>query len=289
MSKLDQFKVKAQYVLPKHAISRAMGAFASARCGIFTQAFMRWFIKHYKVDMTEAVQGDPRDYPTFNQFFTRPLKPEARPLLAGDGELAHPVDGAVSQLGPIHGHSIVQAKNHDYSISALLGGDDAEAARYQNGQFATIYLAPRDYHRIHMPLDGVLRKMTYVPGDLFSVNPLTAANVPGLFARNERVVCHFDSPQGPFTLTLVGATIVASIETVWAGTVTPPTGPSVHSWDYPSSGFNAVSLKKGEEMGRFKLGSTIVMTFPEGMMNFADDLKPEDVTRMGTVMGALVD
>lgn len=288
MSKLDQFKIKAQYVLPKHAISRAMGAFASARCGFLTQAFMRWFIKQYNVDMTEAVHENPRDYPTFNEFFTRALKPQARPLYASDRELAHPVDGKVSQLGNIDGQTILQAKGHSYSLNALLAGDSADAARYENGQFATIYLAPRDYHRIHMPLDATLRKMTYVPGDLFSVNPLTAANVPGLFARNERVVCHFDSEYGPFTLTLVGATIVASIETVWAGTVTPPTGSDVHSWEYPCDGYNAVQLRKGEEMGRFKLGSTIILTFPAGMMEFADTLGADDLTRMGEVLGRVV-
>lgn len=288
MSKLDQFKVKAQYVLPKHGISRAMGAFASARCGFLTQAFIRWFIKQYKVDMTQAVHEDPSDYHTFNEFFTRAYKPEARPLLADDKELAHAVDGAISQLGPIHDDTIVQAKNHDYSLTTLLGGEEADAAPYRDGQFATVYLAPKDYHRIHMPLDGVLRKMTYVPGDLFSVNPLTAENVPGLFARNERVVCHFDSPHGPFTLTLIGATIVASIETVWAGTVTPPAGPRIHSWDYPAEGFNAVHLKKGEEMGRFKLGSTIVLTFPKGLVEFADELEPLTPTQMGTVMGEIV-
>lgn len=287
MSKLDSFKIKAQYVLPKHAISRAMGVFASARCGFLTQAFMRWFIRHYKVDMSEAVHESPSDYRTFNEFFTRPLKGNARPLEATADELAHPVDGKVSQLGDISGQTIIQAKNHDYSVSALLGGEEEEAAQYQDGSFATIYLAPRDYHRIHMPLDATLRKMTYVPGDLFSVNPLTAANVPGLFARNERVVCHFESEHGPFTLTLVGATIVASIETVWAGTVTPPTGPRIHSWEYPSDGFNAVSLKKGEEMGRFKLGSTVVMTFPKGMMEFVPALAADSITRMGTTMGKL--
>lgn len=287
MSKLDTFKVKSQYVLPKHAISRAMGAFASARAGFLTQAFMRWFIKHYNVNMSEALEEDPRAYATFNEFFTRAFKADARPLLATDNQLAHPVDGAVSQLGDINGDTIFQAKGHDYSLTALLGGDSADAEPYQNGQFATIYLAPRDYHRIHMPLDGTLRKMTYVPGDLFSVNPLTAANVPGLFARNERVVCLFDSPQGPFSLTLVGATIVASIETVWAGTVTPPTGPRVHSWDYPTTGHNAIQLKKGEEMGRFKLGSTVVLTFPKGMMHFNETLQPESVTRMGEVLGEL--
>lgn len=287
MSALDRFKIIAQYVMPKHLISRAMGKFASARAGWFTRTFTRWFINRYNVDMSEAQQEDYRAYPTFNEFFTRPLKPEARPLQCAEEQLAHPVDGAVSQLGPIHGDSIVQAKNHNYSTRALLGGDEALAAEFENGQFATIYLAPRDYHRIHMPLDGTLRQMIYVPGDLFSVNPLTAANVPNLFARNERVVAVFDSPQGPFTMVLVGATIVASIETVWAGTVTPPTGPRVHTWDYPAEGLNAIHLRKGEEMGRFKLGSTVVLTFPENMVEFASDLQPGTVTRMGTVMGTL--
>lgn len=288
MSKLDQLKIKAQYVLPKHAVSRAMGSFAKARAGFATQLFIRWFIRRYGVDMREALHEDPNHYSTFNEFFTRPLKDDARPILAGNNQLAQPVDGAVSQLGDIDDDAIFQAKGHDYSLTALLGGDEQDAKPFQDGRFATIYLAPRDYHRIHMPLDGTLRKMVYVPGDLFSVNPLTAANVPGLFARNERVVCFFDSDQGPFTLTLVGATIVASIETVWAGTVTPPRGPRVHSWDYPSSGFNAVELKKGDEMGRFKLGSTVVLTFPKGMVDFEPELGPESPTRMGEVLGQLV-
>lgn len=288
MSKLKQIAIKAQYILPKHALSRLVGRFASARAGVFSQLYIRWFIKRYHVDMSEAVHEDPADYNTFNDFFTRALKPEARPLQADGLDLAHPVDGAVSQLGKIEGDSIIQAKNHDYSLVKLLGGNESDAAPYKNGQFATIYLAPRDYHRIHMPLDGTLRKMTYVPGDLFSVNPLTAASIPGLFARNERVVCFFDSAQGPYTLTLIGATIVASIETVWAGTVTPPTGPRIHSWEYPAEGFNSVHLKRGEEMGRFKLGSTVVLTFPDEMMFFEENLQPGDITRMGEVMGQLI-
>lgn len=287
MTKLEQFKVKAQYVLPKHALSRAMGCFAGARLGWATQLFMRWFIRRYGVDMSEAVHSEPHQYATFNDFFTRPLKPDARPLEAGDDEVAHPVDGTVSQLGDIQSETIYQAKGHDYSLQTLLGGDASDASLFTDGQFATIYLAPRDYHRIHMPLDGTLRKMIYVPGDLFSVNPLTAANVPNLFARNERVVCIFDSPHGPFSLTLVGATIVASIETVWAGTVTPPRGPGVHSWTYPGSGMNAVTLKKGEEMGRFKLGSTVVLTFARDMMFFDESLAADSPTRMGTVLGQL--
>lgn len=285
MSAVDRFKIIAQYIMPKHLLSRAMGKFASARAGWLTRAFTRWFVSKYNVDMSEAVQEDLRAYPTFNEFFTRPLKPEARPLLAEAGQLAHPVDGTVSQLGPIHGDSIVQAKNHNYSMRALLGGDSTLATEFEHGDFATIYLAPRDYHRIHMPLAGTLRQMIYVPGDLFSVNPLTAENVPNLFARNERVVAVFDSEHGPFAMVLVGATIVASIETVWAGTVTPPTGPRIHTWDYPAEGLNAITLEKGEEMGRFKLGSTVVLVFPKGAMAFDESLEPGTVTRMGTVLG----
>lgn len=289
MTKLDQFKIKSQYLLPKHFISRAMGKFAAAEAGWATQAFMRWFINRYKVDMSEAQHEDPNDYATFNDFFTRPLKEDARPLLADKDELAHPVDGTVSQLGAIQGDTLIQAKQHDYSLTTLLGGFEEDAALFNDGQFATIYLAPKDYHRIHMPLDGTLRKMTYVPGDLFSVNPLTTENVPNLFARNERVACLFDSPQGPFAMVLVGATIVASIETVWAGTVTPPTGPKVHSWSYPAEGLNAVNIAKGDEMGRFKLGSTIVMAFPKDMMFFDEALKSGDRTMMRTVLGQLID
>ncbi|RUO19023.1 phosphatidylserine decarboxylase [Aliidiomarina iranensis] len=287
MANFDRLKITLQYITPKHLISRAMGKFASAEAGWFTRAFTQWFIKRYNVDMSEAAESDPRAYATFNAFFTRPLRADARPLEAAEGELAHPVDGAVSQLGSIKGDTIIQAKNHDYSMQELLGGDYDLAKEFTNGSFATIYLAPRDYHRIHMPLKGTLRQMIYVPGDLFSVNPFTAENVPNLFARNERVIAVFDSEKGPFAMVLVGATIVASIETIWAGTVTPPRGPGIHSWDYPASGLNSIKLDIGEEMGRFKLGSTVILVFPEDMMEFAANLEPQTVTRMGTVMGTL--
>lgn len=285
MANFDRLKISLQYIAPKHFMSRAMGKFASSRAGWLTRTFTQWFINRYNVDMSEAAESDFRQYLTFNDFFTRELKADARPLLASAGALAHPVDGTVSQLGAIRGGSIVQAKNHDYSMQALLGGDEALAQEFLNGTFATIYLAPRDYHRIHMPLKGTLRQMIYVPGDLFSVNPFTAENVPNLFARNERVVAVFDSPNGPFAMVLVGATIVASIETIWAGTVTPPTGPRVHTWDYPATGLNKIELDIGAEMGRFKLGSTVVLVFPENMVEFTDELAPGVVTRMGTVLG----
>lgn len=285
MSAVDRAKIIGQYILPKHLISRLTGKFAAARAGWFTQVAIKAFIRNFSVDMSEAKYPNASDYKTFNDFFTRPLKDDARPLLAGESELAHPVDGRVSQVGPIYNDTIVQAKNHDYSLTTLLGGDKELGAMFEGGEFSTIYLAPRDYHRIHMPCDGVLRKMIYVPGDLFSVNPLTAENVPNLFARNERVVAIFDSEHGPFAMVLVGATIVASIETVWSGTVTPPRGSQVHQWHYPADGKQAIHLKKGEEMGRFKLGSTVILAFAEGKMKWHDQVKAGEVTRMGAVLG----
>lgn len=282
----DKLKIQLQYATPKHLLSRLVGKFAAARAGWFTQLFIRWFIKQYRIDMSEAVYENPRDYSTFNEFFTRYLKPDVRPLIAAaDDQFAHPVDGSISQLGDIEDSRIFQAKGHDYSLTELLGGDVRDGHAFRDGDFATIYLAPKDYHRLHMPCDGVLRKMIYVPGDLFSVNPLTAANVPNLFARNERVVAIFEADFGKFAMVLVGATIVASIGTVWAGTVTPPTGPRVHSWDYPASGEQAIHLRKGEEMGHFKLGSTVVLLFPDDVIDFADDLEPGAVTRMGDILG----
>ena len=282
----NRVKIQLQHVMPKHASSRVMGKFAAAQAGWFTQAFIRWFIRHYKIDMSEAVLEQPSDYKTFNEFFTRYLKPELRPLLANEPHLfAQPVDGAVSQLGDIEDGRIFQAKGHDYSLLELLGGDEEAAKHFEDGDFATIYLAPKDYHRIHMPCDGVLRKMIYVPGDLYSVNPLTVANVPNLFARNERVIAIFDGEFGPFAMILVGATIVASIGTVWSGTVTPPTGQDTHAWHYPASGDQAIRLNKGDEMGHFKLGSTVILLFPDDVIDFTDDLEPGSVTRVGGILG----
>ncbi len=279
---MDQLKITLQYILPKHLISRLVGYLAAAKLGFVSHALIKLFIKAYGINMAEAQFENAEAYRSFNEFFTRPLKDGMRPIVADTSLLAHPVDGTVSQLGDIEGDQLIQAKGHYYSVEALLGGDKATAAPYQNGKFACIYLAPKDYHRIHMPVDGVLREMIYVPGDLFSVNPLTAENVPGLFARNERVVTIFDTPVGQMALVLVGATIVASIETVWAGTVTPPTGKEVFRWQYPAEGPNAVHLKKGDEMGRFKLGSTVVLTFEKDQVEFLPTNYPGSVTRMGT-------
>ncbi|MDX1391390.1 MAG: archaetidylserine decarboxylase [Rheinheimera sp.] len=278
---MDNLKITLQYLMPKHLISRLVGKLAAARLGWFSHFLINRFIKAYGVNMAEAQFENAADYASFNDFFTRPLKDGIRPLASDSDIIAHPVDGCISQLGPIVAGELVQAKNHSYSLQSLLGGDIKTAEPFLGGDFATIYLAPKDYHRIHMPITGTLRQMIYVPGDLFSVNPLTAANVPDLFARNERVVTIFDTELGPMALVLVGATIVASIETVWAGTVTPPAGKDVFSWTYPASGKNAITLEKGAEMGRFKLGSTVILAFAADKVSFLAQYQPRSVTRMG--------
>ncbi|MEQ5809399.1 phosphatidylserine decarboxylase [Alteromonas sp. NFXS44] len=279
---LDWFKVNLQYILPKHLLSRLIGKFAAAEAGGVTTAFIKFFIKKYNVDMSEALYPHPEHYKTFNEFFTRQLKPEVRQIAEGDDVLIQAVDGAVSQFGDIHQDSIFQAKGHNYSLTTLLGGKPELAKPFKNGKFATIYLSPKDYHRIHMPVEGTLTDMVYVPGELFSVNPLTAENVPGLFARNERVIAFFDTPAGKMAMVLVGATIVASIETVWSGTVTPPAGKNVQHWQYESDDEAAVKLEKGDEMGRFKLGSTIVVCFEKDQIEF-DDMEAGMTTRLGEV------
>lgn len=285
---LDFLKVTLQYVLPKHLISRLVGKLAAAEAGNLTTRLIELFIKQFDVDMSEAAEPDPRAYKTFNSFFTRELKAGARTICEGDDKIAQPVDGAISQLGDIKQGRIFQAKGHDFGLTELLGGNPQLAEPFMGGKFATVYLSPKDYHRIHMPLDGRLTDMLHVPGDLFSVNPLTAENVPGLFARNERVVSFFDSPKGKFALVLVGATIVASIETVWAGTVAPMSPRQVQHWHYAQNDEEQISLKKGEEMGRFKLGSTIVLVFEPDMAEFAH-FAAGDSTRMGEHFATLTE
>jgi phosphatidylserine decarboxylase len=276
----DSLAVLPQYLLPKKALTIFAGWVAGAKGGAFTTALIRWFVKRYNVNMAEAAAPDVSTYASFNDFFTRALKDGARPLAAA--EYLCPVDGAISQIGPIAGDQIFQAKGHSYSTTALVGGDATLAGQFQDGSFATLYLSPRDYHRIHMPCDGNLRRMIYVPGDLFSVNPTTARGVPGLFARNERVVCVFDSAEGPFVLTLVGATIVGSMATVWHGQVNPPRSPQICEWQYEAG---QVSLKKGAEMGRFLLGSTVVMLFGKGRLAYNPQWTEARPIRMGEAMG----
>ena len=275
----DRLKVLPQYLLPKRGLTRYAGWRASRRAGARTTKLIRWFVAKYHVDMSEAAEPNVAHYATFNDFFTRALKPGARPLASAD--LICPVDGAISQFGAVERDQIFQAKGHRYSTAALLGGDAALAAEFEDGHFATLYLSPKDYHRIHMPCEGRLRRMIYVPGDLFSVNPATARGVPGLFARNERVVCVFDSDRGPFVLTLVGATIVGSMATVWHGVVNPPRGAEVRDWRYADQN---VVLKQGDEMGRFLLGSTVVLLFPQGPLNFNPLWTPARPVRLGEAM-----
>jgi len=259
----DRLAVLAQYLLPKQALTAVAGRIASARGGALTTALITWFVRRYGVNMAEAANPAPGSYTTFNDFFTRALQDQARPL--ADAALICPVDGAISQFGRIDGQQIFQAKGHHYSSTALVGGDGALAAQFDNGSFATLYLSPKDYHRIHMPCDGRLLRMIYVPGDLFSVNPATARHVPGLFARNERVVCVFESAHGPFALVLVGATIVGSMATVWHGVVNARRTGRRSEWSYADQNVN---LRQGQEMGRFLLGSTVVLLFAQGALRF---------------------
>jgi phosphatidylserine decarboxylase len=266
----DRFKVLPQYVLPKQAITAFGGWVAGSEWGSSTTAIIRWFVGKYQVNMSEAANPDIASYKSFNDFFTRALKPGARPIAKAD--LICPVDGAISQFGAVQGAQIFQAKGHSYSTTALVGGDAALAAQFKDGHFATLYLSPKDYHRIHMPCDGRLTRMIHVPGELFSVNPTTARGVPGLFARNERVVCVFESEHEgqrvPFVLVLVGATIVGSMATVWHGVVNPPRVKEVREWRYGGAEAEAPTLKQGDEMGRFLLGSTVVMLYPSRPLRF---------------------
>ncbi len=272
--------VLPQYLMPKQLLTLLAGRFANARMGRFTTAVIRRFVGRYGVNMQEAANPDIASYASFNEFFTRPLREGARPL--ANAHLICPVDGAISQFGAIEHDSIFQAKGHSYTTTALVGGDAALAALFDDGSFATLYLSPKDYHRIHMPYTGRLRRMIHVPGELFSVNPTTARGVQGLFARNERVVCVFDSDIGPFVLTLVGATIVGSMATVWHGVVNPPRPGTVREWRYDDQ---EIVLQKGEEMGRFLLGSTVVMLFPKNTLNFNPQWQPTKPLRMGEAMG----
>ncbi len=278
---MSDLAVLLQYLLPKQAITWFAGKVANAQAGRITTAIIDDFIRRYDVDMSEAANPDSSHYVSFNTFFTRALRIGVRPIATAD--LVSPVDGAISQLGSIERDKIFQAKGHHYSTRALVGGDAALAAEFDNGSFATIYLSPKDYHRIHMPCSGRLRRMIHVPGSLFSVNPATAAGVPGLFARNERVVCVFDGSHGPFIVVLVGATIVGSMATVWHGVVNPPRSGTLREWHYKDK---QIELNAGDELGRFMLGSTVVMLFPRGPLTFTKGWAPGRSVRFGEAMAS---
>jgi phosphatidylserine decarboxylase len=277
----DRLSLLFQYLLPKRRLTTFAGRIAGAQGGAMTTRLIRWFVRKYGVDMSEAENPEIASYRSFNEFFTRPLKLGLRPLAAAD--FVCPVDGAISQFGAIDDHHILQAKGHHFTTTELVGGDAVLAAQFRHGSFANLYLSPKDYHRLHMPCDGRLTRMIYVPGALFSVNPATARGLPGLFARNERVVCVFESLEfGPFVMVLVGATIVGSMATVWHGVVNPTRTNKVSEWSYTDEN---IVLKKGEEMGRFLLGSTIVMLFRQDTIAFNQDWAPERSVRLGEWMG----
>ena len=277
----DRLNVMLQHILPKRRLTTFAGRIAGARSDWFTPRLIRWFVGKYGVAMHEAENADIGSYKSFNEFFTRPLKAGARPL--SEADFVCPVDGAISQFGAIDDHHILQAKGHRFTTTELVGGDATLAAHFRHGSFANLYLSPKDYHRLHMPCDGKLTRMIYVPGSLFSVNPTTARGVPNLFARNERVVCVFESPEhGPFVMVLVGATIVGSMATVWHGVVNPKRTNKVSEWTYAE---DPILLRKGDEMGRFLLGSTVVMLFRQGTIAFNEDWAPERPVRLGEPMG----
>ena len=283
----DRLFILAQHIIPQHALSRTAGLLAETENPSIKQYLINTFAKNFDVNMAEALEPDLSKYKNFNAFFTRALKPNARPIDTTPNTFVSPADGAISQLGPILGQQIFQAKGHDYYVQDLLGGDEKLSTPFINGSFATVYLSPKDYHRIHMPVDGTLKQMIYVPGDLFSVNTTTSENVSNLFARNERVICLFDTDHGPMAMVLVGAMIVAGIETVWAGEVAPAKRKRAVT-QYDPSILNELHLKKGEEMGRFKLGSTVILLFGDNQVVWNESLEEGTPVRMGESMGTAI-
>jgi len=276
------FFILAQFLLPHHTLSRLIGYLADCRWPWFKDALIKQFISTYEVNMEEAVEPEPQSYTCFNDFFTRALKADARSFPEQENEIACPADGAISQLGNIEQGRIFQAKGHNFSTRELLGGSQTLANQFEDGQFATIYLSPKDYHRVHMPLAGELKQMIYVPGRLFSVSPLTTNQIPRLFARNERMVALFETQQGPMAVIMVGAMIVASIETVWAGLVTPPKR-QLQEFHYGEP----IKLKQGEEMGQFKLGSTVILLFGKDMMSWHKEMHADRSVVLGETLGEL--
>jgi phosphatidylserine decarboxylase len=277
---LDRLLTLPQYCLPQHLLSVGMHRLMRCRTRWLKNALIRLIIAKFNVDMSEAAEPNIEAYGSFNEFFTRQLRDGIRPI--ADSALVSPVDGAISQLGPIREGRVIQAKGMTYSVEELLGGDAALAQQFEAGQFATIYLSPRDYHRIHMPLSGTLKRMRYVPGKLFSVSPRTARAVPRLFARNERLVTVFDTEFGPVALILVGAIFVGSMETIWSGKVTPPYGPRIEDFAY--QGDSAIRIEKGQEMGRFNMGSTVVLLLPAGAPQWMQNLTAEQAIKLGQAM-----
>lgn len=280
--------VALQYLLPQHGLSRLVHALTRVRVRWIKNGLIRAFMRGFKPDLSDAIEADPCAYPTFNAFFTRALRDDARAIAPGADAIASPVDGTVSECGPIRGDRLLQAKGHDFTLDALLAGRESLARRFEGGQFATIYLAPYNYHRIHMPLAGTLTETWYVPGWLFSVNRTTATHVAGLFARNERVICAFDGAL-PFALVLVGALNVGSMATVWHGEITPRRPRTLASLpiDAVAPGTAAPrTLAKGAEMGRFNMGSTVILLLPPGRAQWDGSLAAGRIVQVGERIGA---
>ena len=279
-----------QYIIPHHLLSRLMRRIMHSKHFPFRDLFTKIYISIYKVNMQEAIEPDYTNrqvYPDFNSIFTRPLRPEARPIVESNNQIACPVDGTVSQSGDTEGNQILQAKGHSYTLEQLLGGSETLTQFFEGGCYSTLYLSPRDYHRIHMPLKGRLEQMIHIPGRLFSVSPTTVNTIPGLFARNERVVCIFETTAGPMAVIMVGAIFVGSIETVWAGEITPPKGKSISITDYKSSN-SSVMLEQGQELGRFNMGSTVILLFGRNKIQWIDSLHPGQTVQMGQLIGELI-
>lgn len=284
----QRVKIALHYLLPQLAITRAAGWLAERRWGSVTYFIIKAFAKQYQVNLAEAEKSSPSDYATFNEFFIRPLKAGARPIESAPDYLCLPADGRVSESGKIDANRLIQAKGHFFTLETLLAEDTEMAAKFQDGDFITTYLSPSDYHRVHMPCDATLRKMVYVPGELFSVNPFLAEHVPNLFARNERLICEFETEFGPMVQILVGATVTASMSTVWAGVVNPPRPDEVVEYHYNMEGEGVIRLSKGEEMGAFRLGSTVINLFPKGAVVLEPHLQAGEKTRMGEKLGRLL-
>lgn len=276
--------IALQHIIPQHFLSKMMWRLTRCEYKWFLSLLLPLFIRQFKVNMDEAKNPDWKSYASFNYFFTRELKEDAREISSDKNVVASPVDGAVSQLGEINDDLIFQAKGHAYSLTQLLGDREDLGEIFKDGQFNTIYLSPKDYHRIHMPIDGTLKEMIHVPGELFSVNPTTVENVPALFARNERVICLFDTTSGPMAMILVGAIFVGSIETVWHGEVTPPTCKDIRNWKYDEK---ELSYIKGQEMGRFNMGSTVILLHVNEQMEWDKELNAEQSVRLGEMIGTI--
>ena len=282
---VQKLLARAQHLLPHHALSRLAGLITGSRLPWVRRPLVRWFIHRYGVDLSEAAEPDPEAYASFQTFFTRRLRDGARPICPSPEGLACPADGTLSEAGTVPGGTAVQAKGERHGLDALLGGSPGAADAFRDGRILTVYLSPRDYHRVHMPLAGRLRSMVHVPGRAFSVGPATTAHIPGLFARNERVVLRFDTEAGPMAVVLVGAMLVATIATAWSGTVTPPRGRRVRQWTYPETGEGSVRLGKGDELGRFNLGSTVIVLLGRDRVAWHPDLTAGEPVAMGQCMG----